>query len=486
MWSPAALLGAALLCSTPLAALSPDGASIGEGLRHTELRASTPEADSEVEGPVEEILLAFTTSVQAPLSRITVFGPDGGTLASGPIGHPSEEEQDHLRIALQQPANSGSYRVEWRAMAPDGHLVEGTFEFSVIGAEVDPEEEMPEEMPEVTPPAVQEEPLPPADPEASPPPPTREAEGLPTGTGVRWLQLIASVLLLGAVGVRFGVLPPLGRKGALSEVRSRMRNGLWRYGWVAAVLLLVALPLRLRDQLGLIGDGIGWNEASFLLFQTGWGAGWFLQLFVGVLAVVGLVLAAPRGLDDRGWSVLAVAALLLPLVPALQGHAWGAEEARAFAVPSLYLHVAGAGLWLGGLALLILVGLPALKATPTSSEELGNPPSVTPPLARLVNAFSRLALIAVGIVVVTGSLNSWILVGGPQAVFGTDYGRTLLLKLGLVAVAFTLGFYNWRKVRPRLAKDPDPGALRIPASVEAVFGIVILLVTAILVASPPP
>ncbi len=448
-----------LLASFPL-----QGSALPEAdptLRHTELRASTPEADAVLGDPVEEVVLEFTTSVYAALSRIIVLGPDGGTRATSPVAHPSEDEDDALRVTLTEPATSGSYRVEWRATAPDGHVAQGSFEFHV-GIEPAPEDQA-------------------GSPEAAPPvdgqiPPTQEA-------GTRWLQLLGSVLLLGAVGIRFGVLPVLGRKGALPEIRTRMRTGLWRYSWVGALLLLAALPLRLRNQLG---GGAGWNEASFLLFETSWGAGWFLQLFVAILVVVGLVLAAPRGLTDAGWRIVGVAMLLLPLVPALQGHAWGAEGARAFSVPSLYLHVAGAGLWLGGLILLILVGLPALKATPTAPEEVGDSPSVTPPLARLVNAFSRIALVSVCLVVVTGALNSWIHVGGPDSLLGTGYGRTLLLKLGLVAIAFTLGFYNWRKVRPSLAERPDPGALRIPASVEAVLGVVVLLVTAILVASPLP
>jgi copper transport protein len=346
---------------------------------------------------------------------------------------------------------------------------------------------------------------------AGPPPPAPEAEHehpvgpdarapdtadratLPAGTVPRWLQLLGVVLLLGAVASRFGVIPMLARNDALPELCVRLRKGFWRAGWLAVILLLVGLPLRLWVQFG--GEGAEWTTGEIVsfLFGTAWGAGWFLHLAVVLLGGLGLLLAAPRGMNDRGWTVLAVAALLLPLVSGLQGHAWGVDELRSLAVSSIYLHVLGVGVWLGGLVLLLLVGLPAVRAEAkrrsaaeeVEEETVAQDHNPHPPLFRLVNAFSRMVLPFVALFVVTGVVNSWIHLGGSVDAFvGTTYGRTLLLKLGFVAGALVLGFYNWRRVRPSLAANPDPGALRIPASVEAVLALLALLVTSALVAIP--
>jgi putative copper export protein len=287
-------------------------------------------------------------------------------------------------------------------------------------------------------------------------------------------------------GVRFDVLRVLGRRGALPEARTRIRRGIWRAGWLALVLLGTAVPLRLTHQLAAFGGSLDAGQLSSLLFQTGWGAGWWLHLAVVALGAIGLTRASPRGEGERGWGILGGAAVLLPLVSALQGHAWGLVESRALAASSLYFHVAGAGLWLGGLILLVAVGLPAIKATPPAPEETGETPAVAPALARLVNAFSRLALLAVTLVVLTGAINAWLNVGSFGSLVGSEYGRTLLVKLAVVAGALLLGFYNWRKVRPGLAERPDPGALRIPATVEAALGVAVLLVTAFLVSTPTP
>jgi len=309
---------------------------------------------------------------------------------------------------------------------------------------------------------------------------------IPVGTGTRWIQLLGTALFLGIMGVRHGVLPVLGRRGALPELRTRIQGGLWRTGWLAAALLLVALPLRLRSEVLDAGSGVTASRVSHLLFQTAWGAGWFVHLAVIALAVIGLALAAPRGIGARGWGIVGGAAVLLPLVPALQGHAWEVESTRGLAVAAVYLHTAGAGLWLGGLLLLLFVGLPAVRATPPAPEELGEEPVALPALARLVNAFSRVAFPAVVLVLFTGLVNSWMIVGSPVNLFGNSYGHTLLLKVGIVAAALLLGFYNWRRVRPGLISNPDPGALRIPASVEAALGILVLLLATLLVAGSPP
>jgi putative copper export protein len=265
-----------------------------------------------------------------------------------------------------------------------------------------------------------------------------------------------------------------------------MQSGIWRFGWVATILLLISLPLRFGNQIAALGGEIDASQLGHLLFQTGWGAGLWIHLTVVAMGGIGLALASPRGLGERGWGIFAGAAVLIPLVSVLQGHAWGVEEGRPLAATSLYFHVAGSGLWLGGLMLLVAVGLPAVRATPPPPEELEDEATVLPALAQLVNAFSRLALLSVSLVLLTGAINAWINVGSVGNLIGSPYGRTLLLKLGVVAGALLLGFYNWRKVRPGLAERPDPGALRIPATVEAALGLGVLLATAFLVSTPTP
>jgi len=429
---------------------------------HTELLESRPEESASLASrDVGEILLRFSTPVQLHLSRIRVVDDQGRELATGPLAHP-EGDEHRLFVTLATPLRPGGYTVEWRAGAPDNHLITDTYTFRV-----EAHEPSGEASPDIT--------LPRQGADA----PVPAASLLPSGSGTRWLHLLGLILFLGVTAFRFGVVRPLQGRGEMVATLEALEPRLRRLAWLATLLLLAALPLRLLDQVGTGGSEL----VMALLFRSAWGAGWFLQLATASMALVGLVLLRGTENRPRGWNILAGAALLLPLIPALSGHAWGTEW-RAMAVPFLYLHVAGAGIWLGGLLVLVTAGLPAVGRAEGRTAPPGE--NILPPLARLVNGFSRVALVAVATLVISGSVSSFLQLGGVVPLFTTAYGRTLALKLGLVAGAFLLGFYNWRKVRPSLNERPDPGELRIPASVEAILGLLVLLATAVLVAMPPP
>ncbi len=316
--------------------------------------------------------------------------------------------------------------------------------------------------------------------------PTVAEPMIPPGTPVRWLQLVGTALLLGVVAFRFGVLAPLDRRGGLGGILPAAGPALDRLAWVAAGLLVIAAPLRLMEPVRTLMHGNGElapggaTGTGSLLFQTAWGAGWWLHLVASALALVGVILLRGGEQPRRGWQILAGAAVLLPLGPALSGSAW-ISDPRIVAVPATYLHVAAMGAWLGGLVALLWVGIPAARSL---SEPQGE--EALPVLARLVNAFSRIALPAVVVLIASGVASNAVRLGSPAALFAPGYGRVLLLKLAFVGAAFLLGFYNWRKVRPSLARNPDPGELRIPVFLEITLGMVVLLVTAVLVATPLP
>ena len=53
--------------------------------------------------------------------------------------------------------------------------------------------------------------------------------------------------------------------------------------------------------------------------------------------------------------------------------------------------------------------------------------------------FSTLALASVIVLICTGLNNAWNLVGGFAPLFGTDYGKLLLVKLGLLVSLLAIG-----------------------------------------------
>jgi putative copper export protein len=211
---------------------------------------------------------------------------------------------------------------------------------------------------------------------------------------------------------------------------------------------------------------------------TVWGSGWILQA-VGTLAFfMGLMVArAPHG-RSVGWMGAAVAALLLAAVPALSGHAAAEERMTAVAIVSDWLHVLGAGAWLGTLAAVMLAGLPAAAFAAEGTGTAG--------FARMVAAFSPVALAGSATAAATGVVSALFHVGAVSDLWSTRYGLMLLAKLALLGVVAAIGFYNWRFVLPTLHASESPARLRRTAGMELATGLLVVLVTAILVALPPP
>src|SRR5690348_10961812 len=106
----------------------------------------------------------------------------------------------------------------------------------------------------------------------------------------------------------------------------------------------------------------------------------------------------------------------------------------------------------------------------------------------MVNAFSPLALASAGVLVFSGVVAARVHVGSWAAFTSTTYGRTLLIKLAVVALLVLVGAFNWRRVRPALATSDAraPERFRRSATLEVVLAALVLAVTAVLVALPTP
>ncbi|HEY0152248.1 MAG TPA: CopD family protein [Longimicrobium sp.] len=170
--------------------------------------------------------------------------------------------------------------------------------------------------------------------------------------------------------------------------------------------------------------------------------------------------------------------MALAFAPALSGHAASVPGVAALAVLADGVHVLGAGGWVGGLLLVVVVGVPV--AMDLKKEQRG------PAVAALVNAFSPTALLFAGALTLTGLYAAWLHLGRIPALWDTGYGRTLLLKLGVLSVVFGTGAYNWLRLKPALGDEVGATRLRRSATVEIATGILVLLVTAVLVATATP
>jgi putative copper export protein len=292
------------------------------------------------------------------------------------------------------------------------------------------------------------------------------------------MDFLALLLAVGATAFVHLVARPVAAEGRHAAVADAVTARAARVALVAGLAMLPALAGRLGVQSALLhGAADTWNadRVATLVGGTQWGTGWLLQAGAACVFLAAAVLAARPATRAAGWALAVPAAAALCAVPALSGHAAAAERLRGLAIAADTLHVAGAGTWLGALAVLLATLPVALRGADGHDA-----------VAALVNRFSPVALGAAALAGATGVGNALFHLSSPGELTGTTYGRTLLLKVGLLAVVAGLGFFNWRRVRPALGTPEAAARLRRSALAEVVVGILVVAVTATLVALPTP
>ena len=103
-----------------------------------------------------------------------------------------------------------------------------------------------------------------------------------------------------------------------------------------------------------------------------------------------------------------------------------------------------------------------------------------------VRRFSRFGYAAVGLLLVTGTVNAAILVGSAQSMVSTDYGQTLLIKIGFVLAMLVIAARNRFSLSVRLdgeeqlANGTALAALHRSVLVELTAGFMVLAAVALL------
>lgn len=464
---------AALLALTPTSAFA-----------HGKLKSSQPSAGALLGEAPREIRLTFTEAPELTFTRIELTGPDGALIALTPPRF-AEGSRRIVVATIRGSLEAGVYTVFWQIAGKDGHPVRDRFTFTIApgatglagaaaGAGTTGEPAGGVTAPGQTP----------------PPAGHHDPVTIPTGDGfdagsplyvvVRWATFTGILITVGIVVFYLFVLGFLRRKqdpdSPMIEPASRQgaRVGLWVIAGlgVAAVLRLYAQSFALHGaaralDFGLIGSMLG---------RTVWGWGWLLQLVGIIVAALGFR-TARRG-SRAGWILATLGAGLLAFTPALSGHASSSGQLAGLAILADGIHVIGAAGWLGSLLIMVAVGIPAALRLGESTRGSA--------VADLVNAYSPTALTFAGITAATGVFAAWLHVGTVSALWQSRYGQVLLLKIAILSIVAGTGVYNWLRVKPSLGDVAGVYRIRRSARAELAVGLLVLIVTAILVATPTP
>jgi copper transport protein len=423
---------------------------------HAHLERSDPAADARLPVAPTAIRLWFSEAPELALSSVALLDSAGSTVALGPAERGADGPRS-VRVAIPRPLPPGPYKVKWRVAAADGHPSSGTFAFRVVTSAAPTMAEA--RVPRVVPPPIT------ADTAQA----AAEMDALaPAYVVVRALLFLAMLAMLGAVAFRFAVLSRT--TGLEIVVRDGVSSSIAGRAAMVSALFVVLLLAKLVLQARLVAShAAAMTGMERIAIDSQWGTAWAMQLAGGALALAGLVLARR---SRTGWSVAAVGGAAIAIGASLGGHAAASEHLRVLGVIMDALHVVGAAGWLGSLLWL------ALSLPTVSTRERG--------VATIVNAFSPAALGFAALVTITGVVGAWLRLGALSFLWSSSYGQVLLVKLALLTGVAVVGLYNWRRMRPALDRGVVTPRFLRSATMELAFGVAVVIVTAVLVATPTP
>lgn len=395
---------------------------------HAQLLDSSPAEGAVLAHAPGQVDLVFDEHVTLVTDSLRLFTDDGGSSVLV-----ARSVDAVVTATLPDALPDGSYAVAYRVVSADGHPVAGAVTFR-IGAGGAVDIQVPE----------------------------------PDVTAATWavqlltaLHLLATLLLAGLVGfdhlVHRSVHPP-----------DRWTRRVLAGALGVAVLAAAALPLATAAELTGAGPGT-WLPAVPL-------DGVLVGVITAVCGTLALWATARRPVLP---VVATTAAAVLALAPALVGHS---RSTSPLAVMMLAdgVHLLAGAFWVGG-----VVGLVhALSDQRATAADLRRPSDA---VVQLVTRFSAAAAGTVAALTLAGALMAVLVLDRPSELLGTSYGRTLLVKVGLVAVIVAVAWWNRRSLH-RLVRARGPGGWSLFRRVmryEASLLVLVVLVTGALTTSSP-
>lgn len=454
-WRVALLSALGVVCALATATPAVAGA-------HATVVASVPADEARLASSPSQVTVTFDETISLGADAAQVISADGRRADDGRV-HLAAGGRT-LVIGVRPDLPTGSYSATWRVISADTHVVTGSI---VFGVRSDP---------------------------GAPPAPRAAVPTSLTMTD----RVVHGLLyggLVGSVGLACVAL-------LLQPRWLRWRRVAWAIGvsWVLSLLACIAgiwIQGAAATNVGLthLADTAVWRtglhvEHSALLRTR--------AVLVAAAAVV-IALAGRISRWPRVWPVLLGAwTSAIAVTVALDGHA-GVGEYVWLSVAVTTAHILAMLMWLGGLALLSLILLrrstfegddpitgaamtaPAVAAatsvaTTVETDGSGEPERDVLP-ATVLNRWSGLAFAMVVILVVSGEYQAWRQITPVQALWSTDYGVLLVIKIACVAAMLALA--------SRARRRCDPKRLRRTVPIEALVGIAVIVVTSVLVTEPP-
>ena len=426
----------------------------GAALAHNSISDSSPAEGEVLASPPTLWTITFAKSVPLESASGQVVTDTG---QRQDLPNPRNGTTDNV-IVFDFPQNlTGTITGRWRLVGTDGHVISGRVTFTAPQATTSAPNET-TAAPNVIP----------AAPAANASLPLEMEDASISETirvSTRFITYVAIILLGGLLFANFYIA-----QGALSTPRGRLLTHITTIGTlVTPIISLWILVDDVRGSDGSIGSALSrvlsLSVGPMIMFRIVAGA---------TIVFFTRSLLKRKIFDDSGTRLLALLLTMYCVALAYGGHSRSLASPW-LGVPTDVIHVIATSVWLGGLAAVVVVIIPAVN------------------IEQSMIAFERFGFAAqraVPVIMVTGVIQSLRLHGNVWSVFSSSHGLLLLAKVSVVMIMLLLGNRNRKFLASRRnAQHRHPKISRatlMRASIyEALFGATTIGITAVLVAVTP-
>ena len=469
-------------------------ATTSSAAAHANLERSSPSSNTVVLEQPRQLQLWFSEEPEIRLTEIQLLDPTGRQIA---LLSPRPIPGDPLSVGAMFPdLPPGTYLVGWRTTSTtDGHTTRGAFPFTFGLGKI---------------------------------PVAVSTSGLSTTTFDapsplailgRFLSFTGGLAMAG--GLAFGPLVLLPAAAFLAGRQRRVGGGidadilediadrvLTRTAMIAIPAMILGTIIMAVNQaataanvspLAAIGDPL-------VRAVVGTRSGYVFGARIGLALILAILMPF---IVRRGDTVFVLAGLATIggylLTISLGSHAAAVPAFTAVVIGLDWIHLASAAIWIGGLAQLcfVVAAIGRRQSGPRIEQSKNDEDSHRVMLAALFSRFSKMSWFVLALIV-TGTIQSLIHVGGFSALIETAYGQALMFKLAFVSLAGLVGLMHWRIVGPWLRQQPTQlsrwadGTARLAdlllgirrrfgatLGLEVILGVAIILCTGFMTAQQP-
>ncbi len=481
-----------------------------EASAHASVSSTSPEAGSTLAASPTEVTITFDQGISVPTGGVRILNEQAQRIGVQKPRVGSKADRANTVSVAVPTLRGGAYVVSWRAVSGDGHPIRGAFTFRV-GASGD----------QIAVAKLARELLTNGSTD-----PTLSL----TMAMARVLSFASMLLLLG--GVAYVLLIRPVAPGNDARVVNILTLATVIAGFSGLVSVVTFGPFVAGESFTGVSDGtllddtISSSIGRSMLLRT------VALVALGFLTVRTVSALTSKGTDpnvncapdaNQRAALVGLSAAVLVLSTFI-GHGTTGRW-RVLGATATGFHIAAASTWIGLLVLVLAATSGADRAKASQATKVNRTVTqvaqTTQNVLRSVERFSTVAFWSVAVLVLSGMLNGLRQIGSVRGLTTTNYGRLLLIKLGVVLLLIGLGWQSRRSLSQRRAAveqrmatstphdpetPPDPlhqldpstqeprSSKRLPPAlvairrrmlVESLLATVVITVTALLVNSPP-